>query len=644
MSLSRSSSLYSVIREVLHPRRFFAANGLELEWREEEEEIAWEVFRGRLLDPGHTRQRRRFDALNVYCIHNGVRSALPLLSVKVDGFEVHVTRAILCRAWEGYDAGDNVILSRETEKWLPELVGTIPPVRVVDPTVFRNELLGLLFRAVVGGSRLPLTSQEAPLPEFLLGQLGYLPDPALLTSEGPLRDLHALVEASFPATARPSASAKVFETMIRAARIDDLPALVQSYWNRWQRTGHDDAAFPALLQTLFNEVSLTPYTGFVARTLQFLDTSCSHGRLSGEAVVDFLCHLLRQIGRHLTAYDLITFHHRGANYPDALLIDEVLDLLLPRMETLPDAFLDSEADGEAQRRQKRLRRRGLRHGWLLWHRYARLPVPDAPTSPGENARVFPGLDAVPEDQILNPSRRRKRLFDGVALDTRLGNHGREVLRRSSADLDDARERRELGTALFLDRPLGVFKQPGEPDQTPLLSYLAYSCLVAEQRLHELATLGQIDEDRLAALLVQLRGDAVRGLSVSAIAADSRPGVVSLADARQVDPNCLLLRTTRSTAREFVEIFDWSDIQKLGWVIPTPEEPLLLVRGAQTGSFFIRAGDGTPSLELRIDPRPGYEVQDGVELPAAGLVVVRAWRPGTPEEVDLGSETQTVRRR
>ena len=49
--------------------------------------------------------------------------------------------------------------------------------------------------------------------------------------------------------------------------------------------------------------------------------------------------LLRQLGRHLTAYDLVTFHHRGANYPDALLLDDLLRRYLLRIERTPELFV-----------------------------------------------------------------------------------------------------------------------------------------------------------------------------------------------------------------------------------------------------------------------------------------------------------------
>src|SRR5262249_42518607 len=150
-----------VIADALHPGHFFAA-GLKLTFHNEvAEETSWEIFRGRLLDPAQTRARRRFIAWNV-CFEG---AAEPLLSVKLDepAGELHVVRAIQCHVWEAYNAGANVILSRETIKWVRELVGTIRLAEFATPHELREELTCRVFQAVIGTSRLPLTSVEAPL-------------------------------------------------------------------------------------------------------------------------------------------------------------------------------------------------------------------------------------------------------------------------------------------------------------------------------------------------------------------------------------------------------------------------------------------------------------------------------------------------
>lgn len=118
-----------LIAEAIHPVHFFVSGSLSLEWQHDPfEEIAWEIYQGQLPEPAHTRLRQSFESWNIFCIESGSRSAEPLLSVKLDiaGRQLHVLRTIHCYAWEGYHAGDNVYLSRETQKWIRELVGSIP--------------------------------------------------------------------------------------------------------------------------------------------------------------------------------------------------------------------------------------------------------------------------------------------------------------------------------------------------------------------------------------------------------------------------------------------------------------------------------------------------------------------------------------
>src|SRR5262249_27119318 len=157
---------------------------------------------------------------------------------------------------------------------------------------------------------------------------------------------------------------------------------------------------------------------------------------------------LRQLGRHLTAYDLETFHHRGANYPDALVLDAALKAYLELVDCAPDEFSLASVDDSETQRRKRLRRRALRQAWLLRRRYEGHLVPDEPTSPGENLRILPlPYQRVPDEQIVNLAARRKRLFNCDSLDRHFGINAREVLHQSLLDLQHADELRELGMAI-----------------------------------------------------------------------------------------------------------------------------------------------------------------------------------------------------
>jgi hypothetical protein len=476
-------TIREVIADALLPVHFFAAPPLNLE-REHlpAEEIPWEIFQGRLLDRAQTRQRKTFEAWNVHAVEGGTRSGEPLLAVKLDlaTGELHVTRGLLCYVWEGYHAGDNVYLSRETTRWVRELVGMVALGELRDTVELRAEVAGLLFQAVVGLSRLPLTSVEAPLPDFSLGRLAYCYRSEPFRTGGPMRSWPDLIADALNADLSWAETARLLEVLLRATPAEELGEAVPRFVARWRELGGLVEQLPQLLRSVFNDVSLSPWTDFAEKALRFLRLLVEGGEVSVAEQVDFLGYLLRQLGRHLTAYDLITFHHRGANYPDALLLDLVLKEYLRLIEAHPGLFTDTEARG-------RLRRRALRQGCLLRRYYEGRAVPDAPTSPGENARVLPRPHSrVPEEQLLDARKRSRRLYHGDPLPGHLGEHSRRALRQSVEDLRNAEELRELGMAVFIDRPLGVFKPPAAPDQTLLLSYEAFSKAIASRRLTELA--------------------------------------------------------------------------------------------------------------------------------------------------------------
>jgi hypothetical protein len=529
-----------------------------------------------------------------------------------------------------------------------------------------DELICLLFQAVVGTSRLPLTSVEAPLPVFTLGQLAYF-----YRSDGgtkAMRSRRELVECGLDERLTWREQAKWLETLLRVEPSKGVHAALNLYADR---AGDEHAArlLLRLLRTLVNEVSLSPFTNLTGNVLLLAELlSCRLMRREEEA--DFLGHLLRQIGRHLTAYDFVRFHHAGANYPDALLLDAVLRGYLGFVQcegALFQLFGDRAEDDELTRKAKRLRRRALRQAWLIRQRYRCHLVPDAPTSPGENTWVLPAPHArVPEEQIVNPHRRSKRLFDedlfgkGVSESARAvlkpfftedppGDNTGAVLRQSILDLQQPNELRELGMALFLDRPLGAFKAPGEPDQTPMLSYEAFSRTIAAQRLDLLAQdKSLLPDDELASLRNALQALPISGLPLSAVSSAARPGVVSLADAGKAADDFVFLRTTASSLRDFFALFDFAPLVR--WFgLPLANRPLLVVRTPTPGGVDItltifEAGTLRPLVELSADPRGGYRVRAGVEYPRKGLRVRRVWEnvDGARRQLDLADDELFVR--
>src|SRR5262249_19508963 len=122
-----TTGLGCVVDLIFSPSNFFLAQGIHLAFEHLQEEISWELFRGRLLDPAHSRIRKSFEAWNAYLVDDGRRSAEPILALKLDvaGKQIHLVRAIHSYVWEGFDSGGNVIETRETTRWVRELVGTI---------------------------------------------------------------------------------------------------------------------------------------------------------------------------------------------------------------------------------------------------------------------------------------------------------------------------------------------------------------------------------------------------------------------------------------------------------------------------------------------------------------------------------------
>ncbi len=477
----------ALIAEMLRPAHFFVGPNLTLEWEHvESEEREWEIFQGRLLDPAHTRARRTFEAWNiVQAAYDLARSSEPLLAVKLDtaSGEVHVVRGLDSYVWEGYDAGGNVYQSRERRKWVRELVGSIRLDRFTDLDELRDELTCQLFQAVVGTSRLPLASVETPLPSFSFGELFYCYRPAAPEASAPVRGWRELLTAMLVPSLNLREEAHLLETFLHATPFAEMADASGAFVRRWMELGRSTVDLSALLRALFNEVSLSPYTDLVEKTLAFLRTLEKGSLFRTEQVVDFLSYLLRHIGRHLTAYDLVLFHHRGANYPDALLLDAVLKEYLTIVERRSELFNDAANDDEDAHRDKRIRRRALRQGWVLRRRYQDHPVPDLPTSPGENMRVLPpSHPRVPEEQIAQSARRTRRLYADDPLSRYWSVQATEGLRQSLADLEHPDEWRELGLAVFLDRPLGVGKAATEPDATLLLSAEAFSPSIAQERL------------------------------------------------------------------------------------------------------------------------------------------------------------------
>ena len=628
-----------LLSQCLAPEHFFLATDANLKWEHKAEEIPWEIFKGRLLEPAHSRASQAFEAWNVYWLENGSRSTEPILSLKLDfsGRQIHVVRAVHSYVCEGYDAGENVILSRETTRWVREIVGTVFLDDFASGSELHDELICQLFQAVVGSGRLPLTSLEASLPAFTLGQMAYFFRTSWDEQSGSLRATEDLIRRALTPDLARREQVKLLEMVLRATSKECISTSAALFVARWKGIGHEVADLIPLFRELFEEISLSPYTNFVDHMLLFIEGLERQGSWTIEDRLDFLSWLLRHLGRHLTAYDLVTFHHRGANYPDALLLDGALKSYVRIIEARPDLFFS--AAEVTNPRRKRLRRRALRQGWLLRRRYEGHPVPEAPTSPGENARVLPpSYPRLAEEEILRPDKRRHRLFENDELEPHWHEQAESVLRQSIRNLDHPEELQELGMALFLDRPLGGSKNPGEPDQTPLLSYEAFSRSVAEGRLHFLAQRsGLLAPDEWATLREKLRDLKIEGISPPPGERAARPGSVSISDALKASPDFVILRTTKKSASDLSTCFQFEVLAAQLSLDQWPQGLLVVREAGESPSFgdLLAIYDSTRAkrLELSIDSSQGYQSRAGLQLPRAGLRLVHAWgADGRPIEL------------
>jgi hypothetical protein len=610
----------AAVESALHPGRFFVAAPLQLRVEKHPSETCfWEVFRGHLLDRGQTRLEKTFTSWDVILDPPGH----PVISVKYHAEEqrIYVVRYLEVYGFEAREE-DGVIESRETKKWVRELVGTMPILERIDARTLEDQLCRLISLAIVGTSRLPITSLESPLPAFSLGKVAYLFD-GKAPHGSPVRDPGSLLDMVLGEDSHAIRVEKLVEFALRAMSRDEIPRLVEVWLDHLRGDHEGPADVPELLfRSLFNHVALSPWTPFVEHLTQFLMALSREVDQGPKLVADLFSYMLRHLVRHLTSYDLANFHNMGANYPDALALDAFLRAYIGLIDQCPEAFAFTAPKGK-------LRRRALRQGWMMRNLLEGLAVPDEPTSPGENLRVLPEpFHRIPGEQLLSVHLRTKRLFEGQSSENLLTTAARQVFQQSLQDLSEESELRELGTGVFLDRPLGVFKQRGEVDRTPLLSYEAFSRSIAQHRLKGLKHWGVLPLEQFQSLSDQLAKLTVNGIPVTELPDCERIGVVSLEEAKQAAIDFVFTRTTRSSLGEFLNHLrrdvKWADLSEMAvhpLVIRTPRSvfqglPQLLTAFDEQLQprldVFVVQNDGGP---IR------YREQMGVETLEDGLHIV-----------------------
>ena len=564
--------------------------------------IFWEVFQGHLLDERQTRNALSFSAWDLYLDQVPGQATAPLISVKLalDDNQIYVTRNILMHVWEPYESQPNVIESRSTTRWCPELVATVSLTKSTTRQQLSYQLSRGIMSAVIGTSRLPITSLDSPLPDFTLGNFAYFPKEAAATCAGPVRDPEQLIRECLRSSSDIRSCAILLETILRTAAPDQVDCLADAFFRRWCNESFSVKTLPLVVKEMFSHLSLSPYTPFANNWVRLLTCWSSSKRLGSEAVVDLISYILRHIVRHLTAYDLERFHNLGANYPDALLLDEMLKAYLILIEQHASLFTGQRSGG--------LRRRALRQALMLRCQYEGHRVPDRPTSPGENQRILsPYYDPVPEEQLVDPTARGKRLFDKDPVGKMVTTQVEYVLEQSLLELNHDAELLELGMAVFLDRPLGTCKQPGDIDRTVLLSYEAFSRQVAHQRLKQIWRWRQgTSAPELKTLQSRLDGLLVAGFPVAHLGSAGRPGVVALEDAGATASDFLFLRTTRSSLGTLLRQYGFTLLesnwpQLLDWF--TQSRDVLLVRttgpAIHDGQLNLKAFDANGRIRLVI---------------------------------------------
>jgi hypothetical protein len=618
-----------LLLDALSPGRLFVAADYQLTLHSpKEENIVWEIFRGQLLDARSTRETVAFLSVHVTIRAAHAAAELPLLSFRFrptptqpQAATLYVTRWLRCWVWEATDEA-GAISSRETERWIEELVGAVSIGDLNGASDAIEEMSRLAFHAFVGLSRLPLNSVESPLPAFSFGVAGFFPSlPAgekVLANSLALLDVHPHPAGNFDVD-----YPRRVELFLRTADGATREAGARLFATQFPTDEPGKAAPWRILRRMFNDTSLTPYTAFVDNALHF--ARCLHDLVteSLENYASFLLHLIRQTVYHLTAYDLVTFHHQGANYPDALLLDALLRDVLALAKTHPKIFSNVRSHDDQEMTATRRRRRAFVLGWWMHGSLEGLAVPDAPTSPGENRRILsPPHQTVPEQQLSQPAHRTRRLFAERPLDW---TAHRSLLDMCFEELADPAMLLELGTGLYLDRPFGVTKPPASLDLTPLLSYYLFSQKVAAGRLKRIAQLepqlaSKPEWGQALSFLQELKAD---GIIVPAPAGPSR--TIRLQDCWRISDDFAILRATQETIRQLRTCFDWAKCapplkywDQRRWL------PVAIPGEGPGVPSRIRFYDSAKTLraECVVAAEEGFHRRGAVELPMPGLSTVQ----------------------
>lgn len=601
---------------LLAPGRFYVRTPLSLRFEPARlESRRWQLYKGELVPPQQTRDVAAFHQASLFADLPGYPCLGPVISLLLseDGSTILVLRGFAVHGHEAFGEG-NVIQTRAAVLWQEERI------RTVDATSPRREeeSAGGVQAALRGTSRLAITSVESPHPLYAHGLLGLRP--LLLGMDA--ASGHALADLLRP-DQDTSDLARSLDFILRLSESKEVAKLAA--WLGRTPTLATPEQRARLLATWFTEVALTPDLGQAVKMLQLL-----RHWLSEREYQKRLSAWLRQLAWHLTAFDLRRFHHQGANYPDALFLDELLRRLCEAIAS--SDHLESRTAS------------ALRLG--SWHRcnLDGLAVPSRATSVGENRRVSPlGEPPVPETELVDPGQRSRQLFVKEPFAAAYASFLPLIQKAWAMPWSDE-DLLDLGRATFLDRPLGIFKefQGWRRDQTPLAAYRMVSRSIAQRRLEDAHVRGWLDRQGLRESLEQLSALQISGIAAGDLQLPKpRAGVVCLEDANRVAGDFVVTHSLQAAAQAFLESLDLrcspaATSSMAGWLMIRSPRARLFAEPNAVFTFFDL--EYRPRLEFGLPPevRPAevqYTERDGVEFPTCSFRLLHLWdEDGTESEI------------
>ena len=241
------------------------------------ETAIWEIFHGHLLAESHTRRVEEFETWNVFLDERSQPAETPLVSIRWQpaSSRIYVVRRILTHGFEAYEDSPGVILSREAQKWVAELVATID-LAALGPDDLESELRRVVFHGGDWHQSIADYVARIAAAGFFAGTDG------LFCRVWPRRSDQRTIRGSF--SARPcvgsSRSAKWprrSNLLCVPRRQSPRPRSLRSCEKGLRNIKTSRAGEAALFRALFNSAVLSPYSGYVDALVGVLLDLASRG-------------------------------------------------------------------------------------------------------------------------------------------------------------------------------------------------------------------------------------------------------------------------------------------------------------------------------------------------------------------------------